>query len=139
MILSLGEQRRQEQRLIRHLQMLPDLVARSVGPSLFAGAQVVERKLETSVPVGTVNNPNQAKLKDSTASYRRPRRMFGRRYPKGAAVVGVWEPHAVFVEFGTVHQPPQAFFRRTVATAASQVDSTVVARLRRAVRTFRRF
>lgn len=108
-------------------RQLPLSVARAFGEAAFVGAEVVERKLRALTPYDVNRSASKvgSHLRDNIATYVRPYTIFGRRVTRGQAVVGVWEGHAHFVEFGTVTQAPQGFMRRAVQSSAAQVDSAI--------------
>ena len=77
-------------RMIRSLDRLPNRVADTFGPAAFAAVQQLESKLRGNVPVGSTRSPvGVAKLRDSIASYRRSRRIFGRQVRNASAICGV--------------------------------------------------
>ena len=115
-----------EKEVQRYIRQLPKLLGNSFGKAAFQSARILEGRLKTTVPVGREKTPSgRTKLIASIGLYRRPRRMFGMNFPQGSAVVGVWEPHAVYVEYGTVHQAPQWFFRRAVQSSIRRMETTV--------------
>lgn len=104
-------------------------IFRQFGDAAWEAHEKLESVVRAAIPVDTGN------LRRSLKSYRRPRRLAtGQTVQNASVAVGIWNPVAVFVEYGTVHQPAQMFFRLAIRRAENAVQQAIVASVRRQLR-----
>ena len=126
---------REVQRLRDSFRKAPVRFARVFGRAALKAAQVIEHELEHTAPYDINRRPNAPgrHLVDAISSHSRNYAIFGRVVKDASAVVGVFEHHAVFVEFGTrtPDRAPNPFFRRAVNASRQRAYDTLVSEIRR--------
>ena len=101
-------------------------VAKQFGEVAFEAGEALADTLQAYVPENTGASPSgQAKLKNSIGVYRRDSVFRGRKIPDTMAVVGVWEPHAHFINFGTKHIAANPFFEKAVRQSENNMDQII--------------
>jgi len=113
----------------------PERFARVFGRAALKAAQVIEHELEHTAPYDPdrkASDPGRH-LVDAISSHARDYVIFGKMIKNASAVVGVWEPHSVFVEFGTrtPDRAPNPFFRRAVNASRQRAYDVLVSEVRR--------